>query len=554
MINSTYKKYKPYQLIDLPNRQWPSKSIAMSPRWCSVDLRDGNQSLVTPMNSIEKQYMYDTLIEIGFKEIEVGFPAASQTDYDFVRLLIEKNKIPDDVTIQVLCQTREDLIRKTFESLEGAKNVIFHLYISTSTLQRRVVFGMNQKEMIKLVVAGTKILQKITKEYPKTNWQLQFSPESFSGTELSFSKEICEAVTEVWQPSNDKKIIINLPNTVEMTTPNIYADQVEWFHRNFQYREKTILSLHSHNDRGTGTAATELALMAGADRVEGTLLGNGERTGNVDIINLALNMHSQGINSNLDFSNLQKIIDCYKQCNKLPVHPRHPYAGELVFTAFSGSHQDAIKKGLDLMKKNNNKTWEVPYLIIDPEDLGCNYEALIRVNSQSGKGGITYVLEENYGLKLPRQLQIEFSKIIQNITDSNGLELTSSNIWEIFQNEYLNNKKPYYLLNYEIVGGKLTAQIRHDGMIETISGNGNGPIDAFVHAISINWGINLQIIDYTEHAINLGSNAVAVTYIQIETDNGQSVFGVGKDLDIVATSLKAIISAMNRLFIKNQTF
>ena len=431
------RKYRPFEPINLPDRRWPGQVITQPPIWCSVDLRDGNQALVEPMGPERKRRFFDTLISMGFKEIEVGFPAASQTDFDFIRSMIDENLIPDDVTIQVLTQSREELIRRTMESVRGSRRAIVHLYNSTSTLQRRVVFGLERAGITEIAVSGARLIRELAAEMGETEIVYQYSPESFTGTELDYAKEVCEAVMDVYRPTPEKRLILNLPSTVEMATPNIYADQIEWFSRNIRDRESIILSVHPHNDRGTGVAAAELAMMAGAERVEGTLFGNGERTGNVDVVTLALNMFSQGIDPGLDISDIDQLVKVAEHCNRLPVHPRHPYAGELVFTAFSGSHQDAISKGLKAMKASNSGLWEVPYLPIDPADLGRSYEAVIRINSQSGKGGVAYVLEQDYGLQLPRRLQIEFSKMVQAITDREGKELTSREIWEAFKAEYL---------------------------------------------------------------------------------------------------------------------
>ncbi|HYQ93061.1 MAG TPA: 2-isopropylmalate synthase, partial [Candidatus Competibacteraceae bacterium] len=479
------QKYRPFPPVQLPDRQWPNRVLTRAPDWCSVDLRDGNQALIEPMGPERKRRLFKLLVKLGFKEIEVGFPAASQTDYDFTRMLIEEDLIPDDVAIQVLTQSREHLIRRTFEAVRGAKRVIVHLYNSTSPLQRQVVFGLDRQGIIDIAVTGAELIRTLAAKQPETQWIFQYSPESFTATELDFALDICEAVNAVWQPTPERKVILNLPATVEMATPNAYADQIEWFLRRIDRRDSVILSLHPHNDRGTAVAAAELAMLAGAERVEGTLFGNGERTGNVDIVTLALNLFTQGINPGLDLSDINAIIREVEYCNQIPVHPRHPYAGDLVFTAFSGSHQDAIKKGL--AANADQPIWEVPYLPIDPSDVGRSYEAVIRINSQSGKGGIAYVMEKDYGLALPRRLQIEFSQVVQAIADETGKELAPTAIWTAFQQEYLDARGPYSFVEHRdspdgraIDSYRLTATIRHHGRERIIAGTGNGPIDAFV--------------------------------------------------------------------------
>lgn len=544
------RKYKPFQAIDIPDRQWPSRTIEHAPTWCSVDLRDGNQALIEPMDAERKLRMFKTLCDIGFKEIEIGFPAASQTDFDFCRQLIEEDLIPEDVTIQVLCQCRDELIQRTFEALEGARRVIFHIYNSTSTVQRRVVFGLDRAGIIDIAVRGTTLVKQLAAERPQTEWVLQYSPESFTGTELDFAVEIVDAVNAVWQPTPANKVIINLPATVEMATPNIYADQIEWFGRHVKNRESIVLSVHPHNDRGTGVAAAELAQMAGAERVEGTLFGNGERTGNVDVVTLALNLFTQGIDPQLDFSDINAAVRCAEYCNQLPVHPRHPYAGELVFTAFSGSHQDAIKKGFAARQEGD--VWDIPYLPIDPQDVGRSYEAVIRVNSQSGKGGVAYLLERDQGVVMPRRLQIEFSGVVQEIADRTGKELSSALIWETFQAEYL-GEQIYQLQDYrsqrdsEQSQESLSATIRVGDAEHIAGGRGNGPIAAFVDGLNRQFGFGLQVVDYREHAIGHGADAPAIAYVEIGFGgNEQTLFGVGQDGNIVTASLAAVLSAVNR--------
>jgi len=553
MLNNPAQKYRPFEPVQLPDRQWPSRVLDNPPMWCSVDLRDGNQALIEPMGPDRKRRMFKLLVQCGFKEIEVGFPSASQTDFDFVRSLIEEDMIPEDVTVQVLTQAREHLIRRTFESLVGARRAIVHLYNSTSTVQRRVVFGMDRQGIVDIAVQGAEIVKACAAEYPGTEWVFQYSPESFTGTELDYAVEICDAVNAVWQPTPERKTILNLPATVEMATPNIYADQIEWFSRHVANRESIILSIHPHNDRGTGVAATELAMMAGAERVEGTLFGNGERTGNVDMVTLALNLYTQGVNPSLDFSHINEVIREAEYCTQLPVHPRHPYAGDLVFTAFSGSHQDAIKKGFHALKQSNSGLWDVPYLPIDPKDVGRSYEAVIRVNSQSGKGGIAYLLEKEHGLNMPRRLQMEFSQTIQVIADRSGKELSTAQIWEVFQEEYLATRDPYSFVEHRTAPDThatelrtLTATIVDGGKERIINGRGNGPIDAFVDAMRRHCGVDIEVVDYHEHAAGAGANATAVAYVELRTPHQESLFGVGIHSNIVTASLRAMISAVNR--------
>ncbi|HEX2115152.1 MAG TPA: 2-isopropylmalate synthase [Alphaproteobacteria bacterium] len=542
-------KYRPFQPIDLPDRRWPSRAIDRAPIWCSVDLRDGNQALVEPMGPERKRRMFDLLVRMGFKEIEVGFPAASQTDFDFVRELIEQNLIPEDVTIQVLTQARDELIDRTFESLRGARRAIVHLYNSTSTLQRRVVFGLDRPGIVDIAVKGARRIKDLAAKMKGTEIVYQYSPESFTGTELDFAKEICEAVIAVWQPTPQRKMIINLPATVEMATPNVFADQIEWFGRNVKNRDSIVLSVHPHNDRGTGVAAAELAMMAGCDRVEGTLFGNGERTGNVDVVTLALNMFSQGIDPQIEIKDIEAIVRTVEYCNQLPVHPRHPYAGELVYTAFSGSHQDAIKKGFAAMERSNSGLWEVPYLPIDPADLGRTYEAVIRVNSQSGKGGVAYLLQADRGLDLPRGLQVEFSQIVQRIADATGKEITSQAIWNAFQDEYLVPRAIEFVdhKTWPGTGGERTieAHIRLDGEMRIVRGQGTGPIDAFVDALRRECGIALEIRDFREHAITQGADALAAAYVEARV-GGRTLFGAGLDANIVVASLRAVASVADR--------
>ena len=549
------RKYRPFPRVDLPDRRWPETAISVAPAWCSVDLRDGNQALIDPMDVHRKRRLFDVLIKMGFKEIEVGFPSSSQPDFDFVRLLIEENLIPDDVTIQVLTQSRDELIERTFESVAGARRAIVHLYNSTSALQRRVVFGLDREGIVGIAVRGAELIKRLASDQRSTEFVFEYSPESFTGTELDFAKEISEAVIDVWSPTPDRKMILNLPATVEMSTPNIYADQIEWCHRNIKSRDGFILSVHPHNDRGSAVAATELALMAGAERVEGTLFGNGERTGNVDLITLALNLFSQGVEPELDISNIDELRRTVEACNQLPIHPRHPYAGDLVYTAFSGSHQDAIKKGMEALAASKNEVWEVPYLPIDPHDVGRTYEAIIRVNSQSGKGGVAYILKNDYHLELPRRLQIEFMKVIQAITDTTGKEITPEEIWRAFEITYLVPKAALELIETDTSdhagtgsdGTKLQAVIRAGGEERTIVGTGNGPIAALTDALARECGIKLRVVDYVEHAVGAGSDASAVAYIEAAGENGAAVWGVGLHSNILTASLRAVVSAANRL-------
>ena len=554
IINKAVSKYKPFPKIKLEDRTWPEKQIEKPPMWCSVDLRDGNQALIEPMGEERKLRMFKLLIDIGFKEIEVGFPAASQTDFDFVRRIIKEGLVPDDVYIQVLTQSRKELIEKTFESLKGAKNAILHVYNSTSTVQRKVVFKSNKKGIKNIAQEGANWVLENSLKHPDTNWKFEYSPESFTGTELPYAAEVCNAVNEIWEPTKDKKSIINLPATVELSTPNIYADQIEWMCKNLENRENIIVSLHPHNDRGSAVAATELGVLAGADRIEGTLFGNGERTGNVDLVSLSLNMLTQGVDPHLDFTNINPIMREVEYCNQLPVHPRHPYAGDLVFTAFSGSHQDAIKKGFDSMRETNNPIWEVPYLPIDPSDVGRTYEEVVRVNSQSGKGGVAYLIERDHGLSMPRRLQIEFSQIIQKIADETGKEIIASEIWETFQKTYLSNRGKFNFVEHHIKSSSsdqsqedlLKIKITEDNVEKLIEGSGNGPIDAFINALINDLNLPVKISDFHQHAITTGSDAKAVAYIEIQ-NKGESSWGVGIHANTVIASFLSVISGLNKI-------
>ncbi|MDP9861381.1 MULTISPECIES: 2-isopropylmalate synthase [Streptosporangium] len=555
-----FNRYQPYAPVRLDDRTWPGKVIDRAPRWCAVDLRDGNQALIDPMDSHRKLKMFELLVKMGYKEIEVGFPAASQTDFDFVRQIIEEGRIPDDVVIQVLTQARPELIERTFESLEGAKTAIVHLYNSTSTLQRRVVFGQDREGITAIAVEGAKLCKKLA-DASEVDVYFQYSPESFTGTELEYAVEVCDAVNEVWQPTPDRKVIVNLPATVEMATPNVYADQIEWMHRNLAYRDSIVLSLHPHNDRGTAVAAAELGYMAGADRIEGCLFGNGERTGNVCLVTLGMNMFSQGVDPEVDLSDIDEIRRITEYCNQLPVHPRHPWGGELVYTAFSGSHQDAIKKGFEHLERDaaaagvpvDEFTWAVPYLPIDPKDIGRSYEAVIRVNSQSGKGGVAYIMKADHQLDLPRRLQIEFSRVVQARTDSLGGEVSPAQMFEVFTDEYLPNPASPWgrlgLLAHRTVSrgdekDAISVDLRVDGEIREVEGVGNGPISAFCDALS-SIGTQVRVLDYAEHALSAGTDAKAASYIECEI-GGEPLWGVGIDANTTTASLKAIISAVNR--------
>ncbi len=544
------QKYKPFAPVALHDRTWPSRAITKPPVWCSVDLRDGNQALIEPMDPERKLRMFKLLVKMGYKEIEIGFPAASQTDYDFVRKLIEEGLIPDDVTVQVLTQAREQIIRRTFDATAGAKRAIVHLYNSTSTTQRRLVFGLHRAGIRDIAVAECAAAR------PATDWIFEYSPESFTATELDFSVEMCDAVSAIWQPTPDHKMIVNLPATVEMAPPNIYADQIEWMSRRLARRDAIVLSVHPHNDRGCGVAATELAIMAGAQRVEGCLFGNGERTGNVCLVTLGLNLFTQGVDPGIDFSDINDVIRTVEHCNQLPVAPRHPYGGDLVFTAFSGSHQDAIKKGLAARAtelSRGNPVWDVPYLPIDPADVGRTYDAVIRVNSQSGKGGIAYLLERDYGLAMPRLLQIEFSQVIQRITDATGKELVPADIHAAFEREYIAATMPVayagHRAQHNVADGtieQLSAHLLIDGTETVLTGAGNGPVDAFVHALRVDGGFDIHVQNYHEHGVGAGEDATAVAYVQLRVGADQTVYGVGLDPNIVTATLRAVVSAVNR--------
>ncbi len=543
-------KYSAYKPVDLVNREWPSNTIKKAPIWCSVDLRDGNQALIEPMGSERKNRMFSLLCKLGFKEIEVGFPSASKTDYDFVRDLIENKKIPLDANIQVLTQAREELIIKTFQSLKGASKGIIHFYNSTSTLQRKVVFNQDKDGVKKIATDAAELIKKLALENSETEWTFEYSPESFTGTELEYAREVCDNVVEILKPVSKNKIIINLPATVEMSTPNIYGDQIEWMSKNLKNRNDICLSLHPHNDRGTAVAASEFGIMAGADRVEGTLFGNGERTGNVDIVTIALNMLTQGVEPNLDFSNINSVMREVEYCNQLPVHPRHPYAGDLVFTAFSGSHQDAIKKGFQAIKKSNDPKWEVPYLPIDPADLGRNYEAVVRINSQSGKGGVAFLLEKDHGVSLPRRLQISLSQRIQKLADDTGKEISSSQIWDIFEKKYLQPVNNYSYIKHSSSSKddlhKLELTMNMNNEETTIKGSGNGPIDSFVNGLSEKIGVEIKVADYHQTAISSGSDAKAAAYIELEKD-GKTFWGVGIHPNTTRASFDAIIVGLSKL-------
>jgi len=549
-MDNPIDKYSPFVPIDLKNRKWPGKTIKQAPIWCSVDLRDGNQALIEPMGSERKNRMFDLLCKLGFKEIEVGFPSASQTDFDFVRDLIENKKIPSDVSIQVLTQAREELIHKTFESLKGASKGIIHFYNSTSTLQREVVFNKDKGGIKKIATDAATLIKSLAKENPDTDWSFEYSPESFTGTELDYARDVCDDVVEILKPATKHKIIINLPATVEMSTPNIYGDQIEWMNDNLKNRKDICLSLHPHNDRGTAVAASEFGLMAGADRIEGTLFGNGERTGNVDVVTIALNMLTQGVDPKLDFSNINSVMREVEYCNQLPVHPRHPYAGDLVFTAFSGSHQDAIKKGFNAIKKSNNPKWEVPYLPIDPADLGRNYEAVVRINSQSGKGGVAFLLEKDHGVSLPRRLQISMSQKIQKLADETGREIVSSQLWEVFEKNYLEPINNFSYIKHnsstkeDIHNLDLTLQMNDEQII--INGTGNGPIDSFINGLCNKLDIDIKVADYHQSAISSGSDAKAAAYIELEKE-GKTFWGVGINSNTTRASFDAIIVGLSKL-------
>ena len=553
-MNKNYKKYSPYPPVNIQNRQWPSSTIEKAPIWCSVDLRDGNQALVEPMDSIRKIRMFKQLVAMGFKEIEVGFPSASETDFNFVRELITNNQIPSDVTIQVLTQSRKPLIERTIESLDGCQNGIIHLYNSTSTLQRKVVFKQSMEGVKKIATDGAKLIVDQLSKLNTSNIKLEYTPESFTGTELPYALEVCEEVLDIWEATDEKRVIINLPATVEMSTPNIHADQIEWMGNNFSNRERIILSLHPHNDRGTAVAATELGLMAGADRVEGTLFGNGERTGNVDLITLGLNLFTQGIDPNLDFSKINELIDTAEFCNRLPIHERHPYAGSLVHTAFSGSHQDAIRKGMDAIEKSNGNKWSVPYLPIDPADIGRSYEAIIRVNSQSGKGGTAWLLENDHQIRLPKGAEIDLSSQVQKIADKTGVEITSDIIWQIYSENFI-LESPFSLIEFNVEGANresnletINAKIKYNHDVLDFSSQGNGPISAFVNGMRENFDLKFTLEDFGQNTRSASSKAEAAAYVELKVEDGKrSIFGCGISTSITTAPILAVISAINKI-------
>ncbi|MCZ6869502.1 MAG: 2-isopropylmalate synthase [Gammaproteobacteria bacterium] len=547
MSKMPFQKYRSFAPVDLPDRTWPNKVLTHAPIWCSVDLRDGNQALIDPMDPSEKMRLFELLLSLGFKEIEVGFPAASQPDFDFIRKIIDEHLVPDDVRIQVLCQAREELVKRTVDALEGAGKAIFHLYNSTSTLQRRVVFGMDRSEIVDLAVQGTEWVKQEVARLRDVDVTFEYSPESFTATELDFAVDISSAVARSWGATPRKKMIVNLPSTVEMATPNVYADQIEWFVRHFPERDSTVISLHTHNDRGTGIAATELALMAGAERVEGTLFGNGERTGNCDIVTVAMNLFSQGVDPELDLANLKRVVEVAESVTKLPVHPRHPYAGDLVFTAFSGSHQDAIRKGMSQVDRDQ---WEVPYLPIDPGDVGSSYKESVRVNSQSGKGGVGFILEEHFGVALPRDMLVEFSAVVQALTEGLRREVSPGEIWKAFCDEYVVESGPYRLLDYDLSHGegdlqRCEARVEVSAQSVDVSGEGTGPIDAFLNAMVKTLNEPLNIVDYHEHALGSGKDAQAITLIAIDDERGPC-YGAAVSRNTITASLMAVIAALNR--------
>ena len=554
MLKHPDQKYRATAPIVMPDRTWPDAMLKQAPIWLSTDLRDGNQALIEPMDPQRKLRMFEMLVDIGFKEIEVGFPSASQAEFDFVRLLIVEGRIPDDVTIQVLTQARPELIKRTFESLIGAERAIVHMYNAVAPMMRRVVLGMSEDGIVELATTHARMIRDFAERQPGTGWRFEYSPEMFSGAELAFSKRVVDAVTEVWQAAPGRECIVNLPSTVEHSTPNIYADMIEWMHRNLARRDGIVLSVHPHNDRGTGTAAGEFALMAGAERIEGCLFGNGERTGNVDLVNIALNLYTQGVSPGLDFSEIDDVRRCVEHCNQLPVHPRHPYVGDLVYTSFSGSHQDAIKKAFTARK--DGEIWDMPYLPIDPKDLGRSYDAVIRVNSQSGKGGIAYLLESEYGLELPRRLQIEFSQVVQAVMDGEGKELSAAAIWHIFEREYAIGDAARAQVSHPVIGDRsdgsvrLSAEVRVAGRQMHVEGAGTGPIDAFVDGLAAHIGSSLRVLDYHQHSIGSGADARAVAYLELrvgaDENNAQTLFGVGIDTNIISASLKAIVSGLSR--------
>jgi 2-isopropylmalate synthase len=549
MLRDPSVKYRPFPQVDIPDRTWPSKTITRAPRWLSTDMRDGNQALIDPMNAEKKQRFFDLLVRIGVKEIEVGFPSAGATEFDFIRSLVDRGAIPDDVMPQVLTQARADLIEKTFDSMDGAKQAVIHVYNAVSPAWRRIVFGMERPEIKGIAETAARLLRDQAARRPDTDWRFEYSPETFSTAELDFSIECCEAVMDILQPTPERPLILNLPATVEAASPNVYADQIEWFGRNISRRDSVIISVHPHNDRGTGVAAAELSIMAGADRVEGCLFGNGERTGNVDLVTLALNLYTQGVDPELDFSDIGEVVRTVEYCNQIPVHPRHPYAGELVFTAFSGSHQDAIKKGFAAQQARNDQIWDVPYLPIDPADIGCSYEAVIRVNSQSGKGGVAWILEQDKGLKLPKRLQADFSRHVQDMADRTSRELNAADIWTAFQGAYhLGGDQPLRLIDYQegaVTGGSrhFVGRISLDGQDHTVSGRGNGLMSSVLDGLREGIGIDLEIADYQEHAIGHGSDVQAAAYVECKGADGATWFGVGIDADVATASVKALLSA-----------
>lgn len=555
MLTDPSQKYRPFPQVDLPNRQWPSKVITKAPRWLSTDMRDGNQSLIDPMNAEKKRRFFDLLVKVGVKEIEVGFPAAGATEFDFISGLVKEGAIPDDVMPQVLTQAREDLIATTFESLRGAKQAIVHVYNAISPAWRNIVFQMERPEIKQIAINAAKLLRDNAARMPDTDWHFEYSPETFSTAELDFSLECCEAVMDILQPTPERPLILNLPATVECATPNIYADQIEWICRNISRRDSVVISLHTHNDRGTGVAAAELGIMAGADRVEGCLFGNGERTGNCDLVTVALNMYTQGIDPELDFSDIDEVIQTVEYCNQLPVHPRHPYAGELVFTAFSGSHQDAIKKGFAAQEARNDLFWNVPYLPIDPKDLGRDYEAVIRVNSQSGKGGVAWVLQQDKGYKLPKRMQADFSKVVQALADQSSRELNAADISAAFDDYYhQTGEQAYSLIDYHESGSAgdriFTGKIVHEGGERSISGRGNGLISSVLAALRDELGVVLEVADYNEHAIGAGTDVNAAAYVECRTADGRTVFGIGTDSDVATASVKAVLSVANAVAVR----
>lgn len=552
MLADPSVKYRPFPQVDLPDRQWPGRTITKAPRWLSTDMRDGNQALIDPMNADKKQRLFELLLKVGIKEIEVGFPSAGATEFDFISGLVRDGKIPDDVKVQVLTQSREDLIARTFESLAGAKQAIVHFYNAVSPTWRRIVFGKDRNAIKEIAVHGAKLIRDEAAKRPDTDWFFEYSPETFSTTELDFSLECCEAVMDILRPTPEKPLILNLPATVEASGPNIYADQIEWMCRNISKRDSVVISLHPHNDRGTGVAAAELGLMAGADRVEGCLFGNGERTGNCDLVTVALNMYTQGVNPGLDFSNIDEVIQTLEYVNQMPIHPRHPYGGELVFTAFSGSHQDAIKKGFADHEARNDGIWEVPYLPIDPTDIGRDYEAVIRVNSQSGKGGVAWVLQQDKGLKLPKKMQIDFSHVVQDVADQTSRELNAADIWDAFQEHYrMKPGQPVHLITYERTGSAagseraFAGKLEINGEVHSIAGRGKGLLSSILAALRDEGHIDLEVVDYNEHAIGAGTDVNAAAYVECKTPDGRIVYGVGMDEDVATASVQAVISAAN---------